>query len=137
MSTDADILAIPLAPGWPAATARYNWAQVQAGGQGLDHTAVIVVIAHGNATHIGNADDTLDIDPSWFLVLIQETMQAGQYPAAVYISTCGTGLAEFAAGVRLLAEQNAVWNGTRIYGHDSPIAGAVPLPGSLSWVQIF
>jgi hypothetical protein len=139
MSTDADIVNTPLAVGWPPPTTdRYTWAQVNPMNLGLAGGAEIVVIAHGNGTEIGNADPgTIDINATVFLALIQGNMQAGTYPAAIYISTCGPGIAQFAANVRLQAEQNEIWANTRIFGHNDAVSGSVPPPGDISWTQIF
>jgi hypothetical protein len=138
MSTDADIVNTPLDPGWPPVTARYPWAQVSSMNLNLAGGATIVVIAHGSGTEIGNAvPGTIDIDATTFLALIQGNMQAGATPAAIYISTCGPGIAQFAADVRIQAEHNQIWANTRIYGHNDPVAGPVPPPNSISWTQIF
>ncbi|WP_149194617.1 hypothetical protein [Luteimonas suaedae] len=138
MSTDPDITATPLAPAWHPIAARYGWPQVSPCNLGLPGGITLVVIAHGNGTEIGNAaPGTIDIGAAAFLALIQGNMAGGAFPAAVYISTCGPGIAEFAAAVRLLAEQNDVWDGTRIFGHSDPVAGAVPPPGDIRWAQIF
>lgn len=140
LSTDPDIVATPLAAGWPATTARYGWNQVAATNLGLPGGGTIVAIAHGNNEEIGNAEPgTIDIDAAIFLALIQGNLQPGQFPAAIYISACGQDIAGFAAGVRLLAEQNQIWAATRIYGHHAAVGGPVPppTPGSLDWVQIF
>jgi len=137
MSTDVDIRNTQLAPAWAPIT-RYNWAQVSAINLNLPTAQTVVVIAHGNGTEIGNADPgTIDIDAATFLALVQGNMQDGAIPAAVYISTCGPGIAEFAANVRLLAEQNQVWQNTRIYGHSDPVSGPVPPPGDIRWFEIF
>ncbi|WP_159659593.1 hypothetical protein [Alcanivorax xiamenensis] len=45
--------------------------------------------------------------------------------------------AEFSARVRLAAQQNGVWHGTRIFGHSDAVAGPVPPPGDIRWFEIF
>ena len=138
LSTDADIRATPLHAAWDPIAARYTWAQVSGMNLGVPGGATIVVVAHGNGGEIGNAQPgTIDIDAETFLGDIQSNMAPGTTPAAIYISTCGEGIAEFAAAVRLAAQANAIWAGTRIFGHSDPMAGPVPPPGALSWYEIF
>jgi hypothetical protein len=138
MSTDVDIQNTGLATAWNPITARYNWGQVSGGGLNIPNGATIVVIAHGNDTEIGNAvPGTVDIDAGMFLYHIQSNMAANAVPAAIYLSTCGTGIAQFAALVRLTAQQNAIWNNTSLFGHNDPQAGPVQPPTSIVWVQIF
>lgn len=88
------------------------------------------MVAHGNAD--GGA---VDIGPEAFLVLIQTNMANNAMPDAVYISTCGPGIAQFAAAVRLAAEQNQIWANTRAFGHNDPVAGPVPPPNDVAWVE--
>ena len=138
MSTDPDILATDLNPSWNPITARYNWAQVSGMNLNVPNGATIVVIAHGNGNEIGNAQPgTIDIDALTFLANIQANMALNSFPAAIYISTCGPGIALFAAAVRIAAENNVIWNNTRIFGHDTAVAGEVPSANSLSWIEIF
>lgn len=136
MSTDLDIINTQLNAAWNPVTARYSWANVSGMNLGIPGGRNIVVIAHGDGNYIGNAvPGTIDISPVAFLALIASNCTAA--PAAIYISTCGPGIAQFAAGVRLIAEQNAVWANTRIFGHSDPVAGPVPPPGDMRWVEIF
>lgn len=138
MSTDNDIVQTQLAAGWPAATNRFPWEQVHPMNLNLPGGSMIVVIAHGSGTEIGNAArGTIDIDATVFLALIQGNMQAGTFPASIYISTCSPGIAQFTASVRLLAEQNAIWVNTQIFGHNDAVAGSVPPPTDISWTQIY
>ncbi len=138
MSTDADIIDTPLNEAWDPITGRYQWNQVQNMNLQLPNGATIIVIAHGNGAEIGNEDPgTIDINATTFLALIQGNMAANAVPGAIYISTCATNIAEFAAGVKLAAEQNKIWKHTKIFGHYDPAIGPVPPPGTLAWVQIF
>lgn len=138
MSTDADIQGTALDPAWPAVTARYGWNQVSQINLGLAGGQTIVVIAHGDGTEIGNAQPgTIDINAAIFLALIQGNTRTAQAPAAIYLSTCGPGIAEFAAHVRLLAERNEIWHATEICGHARAAVGPVPPPGDAAWVEIF
>jgi hypothetical protein len=137
MSTNQDILNTQLNAAWNPVTNRYTWAQVSAMNLNIAGGATIVVIAHGNGTEIGNAQPgTIDVNAETFLALIQGNM-AGAAPAAIYISTCGPGIAEFAAGVRIAAQNNQIWAATRIFGHSDPVAGPVPPPNDIRWFEIF
>lgn len=137
MSTDQDIIGTTLDPGWGAPDARYHWDEVAPCTLSLPDRSTLIVIAHGNGEEIGNAQPgTIDIDAGAFLALVQGNMQAGTTPAAVYISTCGPGIAQFAAEVRRLAERNNIWDNTRIFGHSDPVAGPVPPPGDIRWFEI-
>jgi hypothetical protein len=136
MSTDIDIRNTQLNPAWNPIQNRYNWNQVSASNINLNGGQTIVVIAHGNDSEIGNAQPgTIDINAQIFLVLIHANMQTA--PAAIYISTCGIGIAQFAAAVRIAANQNQIWGHTRIFGHSDPVAGPVPPPNDIRWFQIF
>lgn len=140
MSTDPDIVGTRLNQAWNPIANRYDWAQVSGINLGLTGNPVIVVVAHGNDTEIGNADSgTIDIDAETFLALIQGNMDSGTgaFPSAVYISTCGAGIAMFAAAVRLAAEANEIWDHTRIFGHSDPVAGPVPPPNDIRWFEIY
>ncbi|WP_208729728.1 hypothetical protein [Corallococcus exercitus] len=138
MSTDADIIGTPLNSAWDPILARYTWSQVAALNLGIPNRATIVVIAHGNGDEIGNArPGTVDISPESFLVHIQANMAQGGTPAAIYISTCAYGIAAFAAQVRIAAQNNQLWNNTRIFGHWNPVLGSVPGPNTSDWIQIF
>lgn len=138
MSTDNDIVNTQTDAAWNPITARYNWGQVSAMNLNVPNEATIVVIAHGNGDEIGNAQaGGVDIDAEMFLALIQGNMANNATPASVYISTCGPGIAQFAAGVRIAAENNNIWANTDIFGHNDPVAGPVPPPNDIRWVQIF
>ncbi|MBI5938665.1 MAG: hypothetical protein HY850_12575 [Betaproteobacteria bacterium] len=138
MSTDQDIVDTPLDAAWNPINARYDWNQVSAINLGIPNNAIIVVVAHGDGNEIGNAEPgTIDINAQIFLALIQGNMANNAMPASIYISTCGPGIAQFAAAVRLAAEQNDIWVHTRIYGHSDPVAGPVPPPNDVAWVEIF
>lgn len=140
MSTDRDIVGTQLNPAWTPILARYNWGQISHEPPNLNvpDRATIVVIAHGNGDEIGNAQSgAVDISPSTLLVLIQHNMANHAMPAAIYLSTCGPGIAQFAAAVRIAAGQNNIWANTRIFGHNDPVAGSVPPPSDIRWVQIF
>ncbi|HEY2527071.1 MAG TPA: hypothetical protein VGJ20_03830 [Xanthobacteraceae bacterium] len=137
MSTDSDIVNTQLDIAWNPINARYSWAQVSGGNNNIPNGATIVVIAHGNGREIGNAGPSLNINASTFLAVIHSNMAAGAVPAAIYLSTCGTGIAEFAAAVRIAAEQNNIWHNVRLYGHHDPQAGTVQPPSSIVWTQIF
>ena len=137
MSTDPGIQATGLHASW-SPVARHVWAQVAQGGLNIPANSTVVVIAHGNGTEIGNEQaGMVDIDATTFLALIQSNMANYAQPAAIYISTCGPGIAEFAANVRIAAEQNHIWVNTHIYGHHDPVAGSIPPQGVLAWTQIF
>ena len=136
MSTDNDIKNTKLDQAWNPIQKRYSWAQVKASNLNLNGGQTIVVIAHGNGNEIGNArPGTIDINAQTFLVLIQSNVRAA--PAAIYISTCGPGIAEFAAAVTIAAKQNQIWSKTKIFGHSDPVSGPVPPPNDIRWVQIF
>jgi hypothetical protein len=139
MSTDADIIATPLDAGWGHATARYNWGQVSQMNLGInDAAATIIVIAHGNNTEIGNAEPgVVDVTAEAFLADIQGNMFGNITPTAIYISTCGHEIAEFSAAVRIAAQNNQIWQNTRICGHCDPVSGPVPPQNDDRWVQIF
>lgn len=137
MSTDADIINTTVNVAWNPITQRYTWHQVSATNLGIPAPATIIVIAHGNNNEIGNAGLGVDIDAEYFLVLVQQNMAPGPSPDAVYISTCGRGIAEFSAAVRIAAENNQIWQNTRIYGHCDPVSGPVPPPSDIRWVEIF
>jgi hypothetical protein len=138
MSTDPDIVATQLDSGWPPVTTLYTWEQVSSMRLNLAGDATIVVIAHGNGEEIGNSHaGIVDINATTFLALIQNNMQADSHPAEIYISTCGPGIAQFAADVRMQAQQNQIWAGTRTYGHNDAEAGDVPPPNSISWTEIY
>lgn len=138
MSTDKDIVDTTLNSKWEPIDQRYSWQQVKSMELNVSDRATIVVLAHGNGSEIGNANPgEIDIDASTFLALIQSNMDAHTTPSSVYISTCGPGIAEFAANVRLTAEQNDVWKNTRIFGHNDPVSGPVPPPNDMSWTEIF
>ncbi|MBQ1782493.1 MAG: hypothetical protein II007_02440 [Gammaproteobacteria bacterium] len=137
MSTDPDIVDTALDAAWQPVTNRYSWAQIKTMNLGIAAAKTIVVIAHGNNTEIGNAKaGKVDIVAETFLALIQGNMQ-GAAPAKIFISTCGQGIAQFAARVRLAAEQNDIWSGTKIFGHSDPVYGPVPPPHDVRWFEIF
>jgi hypothetical protein len=138
LATDGDILDTGVHASWNPVAQRYSWAQVSGGGLNIAGGSTIIALAHGNGREIGNArPGTVDITAETFMALVQGNMARGVQPAAVYISTCGPGIAEFAARVRLLAEANAVWRNTRVYGHHDPVAGEVPARTDMGWTQIF
>lgn len=138
MSTDADIVNTTLDVAWNPITNRYSWAQVSPANLNIAGGATIVVIAHGNGSDIGNAEPgTIDIDAETFLVLIQGNMANNAVPASIYISTCGRDIAQFAASVKIAAENNQIWSNTRIFGHSAPVAGPVPPPNDVRWFEIF
>lgn len=134
MSTNSDIIATQLKDSWDPIDDRYDWNAVKGGGLTIPAGATIVVLAHGNDTLIGNKGSDLNIGPKDFLKLIQNNVSGA--PAAVYISTCGKGIAQFAAGVRLEAESQKIWAKTKIFGHSDPVAGSVPPASNLSWFEI-
>ena len=137
MSTDRDIRATGLHGSWEPFT-RYAWENVRQGGLNIPAGATIVVIAHGNSSEIGNAQHgEVDINAEAFLATVQSNMSGNSQPRAVYISPCGMGIAEFAANVRILAEQNAVWSQTAIFGHNDAVFDNVPPASDTSWTQIF
>lgn len=138
MSTDTDIINTQLNAAWDLIAARYEWRQVKAMSLNIVNPATIVIIAHGNGKEIGNATPgTIDIEAETFLALIQGNMAPNQVPNAIYISTCGSGIAQFAAAVRIIAENNHIWANTRIYGHNDPVAGPVPPANDIRWTEIF
>ncbi len=138
MSTDKDIVNTQLNQQWNPITARYNWQEVSGMNLKIGANQTIVVIAHGNGAEIGNANpETIDINATTFLALIQGNMQDNVHPLAIYISTCGPGIAQFAADVRIQAENNVIWTNTRIYGHSDPVAGPVPPPNDIRWTEIY
>lgn len=138
MSTDLDIFQTQVNAAWNPVANRYTWAQVSALNLNIAGGETVVVIAHGNGNEIGNADSgTIDINAEIFLALVQGNMQAGATPASIYISTCGHEIAQFAAAVRIAAENNQIWNATSIFGHSEPVAGPVPPPTDIEWVEIF
>jgi hypothetical protein len=139
MSTDADIVGTALHPDWGADIRRFNWQEVSNGGHHVSDGEVIVVIAHGNNQQIGNTSDDPSIGPARFVALVQANLSPDATPSAIYISTCGQNIASYTAGVRISAEKSQLLGGTRLLGHDSPVAGVVPPPdleGS-TWVEIF
>ena len=137
MSTNADIVNTGLNAAWNPITARYHWAQIQNGGQGIPAGATIVVIAHGNGDEIGNAvPGVVDITAEAFLAVVHTNMAAGS-PAAIYLSTCSPGIAQFTAAVRIAAQNNNIWAHTRLYGHNDAQIGPVPAPRQMAWTQIF
>ena len=84
------------------------------------------MIAHGHDREIGNEQiGTIDITPATFIQLVQANMNAGQAPAAIYISMCEEEVAEFAAAVASLLPPGDRQN-TEIYGHSKPMDGSVP-----------
>ncbi len=136
MSSDPDIVHTPLNHAWNPVQ-QHSWPQVAGMNLGLPPGSDLVVLAHGNGNEIGNAEPgTIDIGAHHFLALVQANMNGGP-PGRIFISTCGEGIAEFAAQVRLAAEQNEIWHHTEIFGHSDPIAGPVPPPNNLAWIQIF
>ncbi|SCC51321.1 hypothetical protein GA0061070_10323 [Kosakonia oryziphila] len=138
MSTDADIVNTQLNAAWNPVTNRYTWAQVNPMNLNIINGATIVVIAHGNGTEIGNAaPGVVDINAETFLALVQGNMANNAVPARIYISSCGPGIAEFAANVRIAAQNNQIWHNTRIFGHSDPVSGPVPPANDIRWTQIF
>jgi hypothetical protein len=138
MSTDPDIIATPLNAAWNPIANRYTWAQVSAMNLNIAGGATIVVVAHGDGNEIGNAaPGAIDINAETFLALVQGNMNPAAAPARIYVSTCGPGIAEFAANVRIAAENNQIWNATSIFGHSDPVAGPVPPPNDIRWFEIF
>jgi hypothetical protein len=141
MSTDHDILATQLHAGWNPINARHHWAQVAPGGLNMPNGARIVVIAHGHDTEIGNSNPHtgVDISAEAFLALIQSNMAHGAVPSAIYLSTCGTGIAGFTANVRRAAQHNNIWHNVHLYGHHEGQAGTVqpPTPDNVTWTEIF
>lgn len=150
MSTDQDILNTQLHHTWNTfhggVAHRRTWAQVHQGGLNIPHGAIILVIAHGNGDEIGNAnpDTGVDITPADFIHLIQNNMQNQNnmhaQPDAIYISTCGTGHALFAAHVVNLLDGGGpgLWLHTTFFGHNDAVAGNVPSPhAQFDWTQIF
>jgi hypothetical protein len=122
MSTDLDICNTTLDQAWGPIPSnnRHKWAQVQEMNLNIVGNATIVVVAHGNDTQIGNAHSgTVDINAETFLALVHGNVNPA--PAAIYISTCGSGIAQFAANVRIAARDNRIWNNTRILGHSDPV----------------
>jgi hypothetical protein len=138
MSTDPDIIATQLNVACDPIANRYTWAQVSAMNLNIAGGATIVVVAHGNGNEIGNSvPGTVDVDAETFLALVHGNMDLGASPASIYISTCGPGIVEFAANVRIAADNNQIWNGISIFGHSDPVAGPVPPPHDISWFEIF
>ncbi|RQW78859.1 MAG: hypothetical protein EHM14_10665 [Methanothrix sp.] len=138
MSTDIDIINTQLDPSWNPVTSRYAWAQVHQMGLNIAGGETIVVVAHGNGNEIGNnVPGIVDINADIFLVLVQGNMHNNTSPASIYISTCGPGIAEFAANVEIAAEANQIWHRTNIFGHSDPVAGPVPPMGDVRWTQIY
>lgn len=138
MSTDQDIVYTSLNKAWNPIVARYDWNEVAKTSLGIPNQAVIVVVAHGNNTEIGNAKPgAIDINAQVFLALVQGNMANNAMPGNVFISTCSKGIAEFAAGVRIAAEQNDIWCNTRIFGHSDPVDGPVPPPNDIRWYEIY
>ena len=137
MSTDADIISTTLNAGWHPIRSRNAWAQVSAGGLAIPNGDTIVVIAHGHGTEIGNATaGVVDIDPTRFLQLVRGNMAGGANPGAIYISTCNKNIAEFAANVRIRAENVGGWGATKMFGHSKSPTGPVPPPGTVDWIEI-
>jgi hypothetical protein len=146
-STDTDITAEQADEGWGRIQGRYQWAQVIAyslpGGRSLNlpDRCDIIVIAHGNANEIGNANPgPVDINAWSFLALIQANMAANAAPGRIFISACApSGLAEFPAAVSMAAGQNEIWRNTEIYGHTSNVVGPVPVYSerSRAWTVIY
>jgi hypothetical protein len=140
MADDLDIKGTRLHPGWEGeipVMQRYTWRQVTGGNLNIPDAAVIVVIAHGSDTEIGSAHPVIPgITPAEFLVYIQNNMFHNKEPGAVYISTCGHGIAEYAASVKLAADANGIWRGTPVYGHRDPVSGTVPPPKDIRWTPI-
>lgn len=138
MSTDGDILNTPLNRAWNPIAGRFLWNQVSQMNLELRDADRIIAIAHGNGTEIGNQKaGRVDIDAETFLALVQSNIHDSRPPLEVYISTCGEGIAEFAAAVYHAAKNNNVWKNTAIYGHSEAVAGQVPPPGDISWFGIF
>lgn len=138
LSTDKNIATIGLDAGWDSVSGWYFWNQVVLVDLGIPNSATILVIAHCDKNEIGNAEPgEIDINAQMLLVLIQCNMANNAMPASVYVATYGQGIEQFAAALRLAAEQNNVWAHTRIYGyHDSPLE-VVPPPNDVAWVEIF
>lgn len=139
MSTDTDIVGTPLHPDWGDDITRFNWEEVNGGGNHVSNDEVIVVIAHGNNQQIGNSRGDPSIDAAWFMRLVQANLSPGATPSAIYISTCGKDIAGYTAGVRIYAEEHQLLGETRLFGHESTVAGVVPPPdlqGS-TWVEMF
>jgi hypothetical protein len=137
MSTDNDIVRTRLAPAW-GRTDYYNWDRVLQSNLRIGENTRIVVIAHGNGTEIGNAAvGSVDISAQRFIELIRNNMTRQVVPAQIYISTCGPGIAEFAARVRIEAQQDGILNQTAIFGHHDPVQGPVPPPNDQRWTRIF
>lgn len=137
MSTDQDIKDTRVSDVWGNIQQRYSYDKITPYNLNINSPATIIVIAHGGRDLIGNKDDSLDIDASTFLANVQFNMNGNTAPEAVYISTCGDGIAGFAAAVYAAAKANNIWHETKIYGHSDPVDGPVPAPGDLRWVQIF
>lgn len=137
MSNDADIVTTQLNAAWNPITNRFTWAQIHPMNLNIINGATIVVIAHGSGTEIGNAaPGIVDIDAETFLALVQGNMAANAVPAQIYISSCGPGIAEFSANVRITAQNNQIWHNTRIFGHRDSVSGPVPPANDIRWTQI-
>ena len=137
MATDADIVGTPLNAGWGAVAGRQNWQSVAAGNGNLPAGATIVVVAHGDGTHIGNhTPGTIDLTAAQVMQHIQANMAAGA-PGAVYLSVCAPGIAQFTAALQIAASAGAAWAATRLWGHCDAVVGAVPAPAQPGWTEIF
>lgn len=143
MSTDHDIITTGVSGDFGPTTI-HSWATIAASGCNIPDDETVVVVAHGNSTEIGDEDGTtpnsIGLDAESFVHTVNANMSNGAQPAAIYISVCGEGLAEFAAGVRVVAKRNGVWANTKIYGHCQSVSGNVPprsSRGDMGWTEIF
>lgn len=135
MTTDQEIRDTDLHESWNPTT-RYEWEEVRRGGLNIPAEATIVVIAHGDGNEIGNENPgEVDISAEVFLVYIQNCMAGNFQPGSIYLSTCGTGIAEFSANVRIIAEQNEIWSQTSIFGHHDAVSCRVPPATDMSWTE--
>jgi hypothetical protein len=142
MFTDGTLVGTQLHSSW-GPHREYEWHEVYPARVGrFAGGSTIVVIAHGSGEEIGNEKPKtgVDLSPRKFLNIIAGNMSTGAMPYALYVSTCGTGIAAFPGNLANYIDSGAAgddWKGVELWGHRDPVDGAVPPRNDVRWQQIF
>ena len=141
-STDDDIKKTTLSASWNVQK-RHSYTDVAANNCNLPNGCVILIIAHGNNSEIGNASSgVVDYDPKKLLTSIKSNMAPSAAPKKIYLSVCQdarSGIAAFAAKLsgEITSVKEHAFKGAVIAGHNKGISGSVPPPKGVEWFEIY
>ena len=164
ISTDQDIIDTGMNNAWAAQNPptngninTYNWGainslvqqqqqQQQPQSIQIANNQAIVVVAHGNADSIGNANNNIvNVSPTNFIAIINYHMANNAKPHSIYLAVClptsgaTNGLAAYAANVSFQAQNTwfAGNNKTRLFSQNWPAQGDIPSPNQQgNWLEI-